>query len=161
LGRLVASTLEVAQAPAPASLGLLLCDDRELTELNERHMGERGPTDVLSFPLLQPSAFPPHEGQDPAARRGDTGLTPIAFKLPPRQRSHLGDVCVSVERAIEQAESGRGGQTGERHWSAADELSLLVVHGTLHICGWDHARPSEEAAMRAQERELLRRHGVG
>ena len=40
-------------------------------------------------------------------------------------------------------------------WSPADELRLLVTHGTLHLCGWDHADPVEEAAMRALEEELL------
>jgi probable rRNA maturation factor len=75
--------------------------------------------------------------------------------LPPGIRPHLGDIVVSVERAIEQAEAGRGGQTGDLRWSAGDELRLLVVHGTLHLCGWDHADPAEEAAMRALERRLL------
>ncbi|HZL14928.1 MAG TPA: rRNA maturation RNase YbeY, partial [Verrucomicrobiae bacterium] len=37
----------------------------------------------------------------------------------------------------------------------ADELRLLVVHGGLHLCGWDHAEPAEEAAMRALERTIL------
>ncbi len=62
---------------------------------------------------------------------------------------------MSVERAIEQAEAGRGGQTGDVRWSPSDELRLLVTHGTLHICGWDHAEPAEAAAMRALERRLL------
>jgi probable rRNA maturation factor len=62
---------------------------------------------------------------------------------------------VSVERAAEQAAEGRGGQTGDVRWSAADELRLLVTHGALHICGWDHADPAEEAAMRALEQRLL------
>ena len=74
---------------------------------------------------------------------------------PPGARVELGDIVVSVERAIEQAEQGRGGHTSDVSWSAADELRLLVVHGTLHICGWDHAAPEEEAAMRALERKLL------
>jgi rRNA maturation RNase YbeY len=64
---------------------------------------------------------------------------------------------VSVERAIAQAETGRGGQTGDIRWSAADELRLLVTHGALHVCGLDHAEPGEEAAMRALETDLLRR----
>ena len=68
----------------------------------------------------------------------------VAFALPPGRRSHLGDIVVSVERAIEQADAGRGGQTGDVRWSPADELRLLVTHGTLHICGWDHAEPAEE-----------------
>ena len=75
--------------------------------------------------------------------------------LPPGRLPHLGDIVVSVERAIKQAESGRGGHTGDVRWSPADELRLLVTHGTLHVCGWDHAEPAEEAAMRALERELL------
>ena len=74
---------------------------------------------------------------------------------PPGSRTELGDIVVSVERAIDQAQQGRGGQTSNVAWSAADELRLLVVHGTLHICGWDHAAPEEEAAMRALEWMIL------
>ena len=78
-----------------------------------------------------------------------------AFALPPGLRAHLGDIIVSVERAIAQAEQGRGGQTGDVKWDSSDELLLLAVHGTLHICGWDHAEPVEEAAMRSLERSVL------
>ena len=56
---------------------------------------------------------------------------------------------------MDQAAAGRGGQTGDVRWDARDELRLLVTHGVLHVCGWDHAEPEEEAAMRAQERSLL------
>ena len=62
---------------------------------------------------------------------------------------------VSVERAAEQAAAGRGGQTGDVRWSTGDELRLLVTHGTLHVCGWDHADPVEGDAMRAFEQRLL------
>jgi rRNA maturation RNase YbeY len=64
-------------------------------------------------------------------------------------------VVISVERALEQAEHGSGGQTGDVRWSVGDELRLLVIHGTLHICGWDHADADEREAMRALENELL------
>jgi probable rRNA maturation factor len=150
LARAVVAALSAAGAPAPASIGLILSDDTELAELNAAHLGKSGPTDVLSFPLLAPEAFPVHHG-DPD--RGTT--TPDDFPLPPGIRLHLGDVIVSVERAIDQAERGRGGQTGDVHWSPADELRLLVTHGTLHVCGWDHEAAAEEAAMRALESELL------
>jgi len=152
LARAIAAALESAGAPAPASIGLMLSNDAELAELNERHLGERGPTDVLSFPLLPPEAFPPHDGGPvpaPIDRRAPN------FATPPGQRPHLGDIVVSVERAIAQAHEGRGGQTGDVAWSAADELRLLVTHGTLHVCGWDHADPADEAAMRTLERRLL------
>lgn len=146
--------LEGAQAPRPATVGLILTDDREMAALNERAMGHAGTTDVLSFPLLPITAFPAHRGQDPGARSG--GSMP-GFVLPPGQRVHLGEIVVSVERAAEQAEQGRGGQRGDVAWSAEDEMRLLVTHGVLHLCGWDHAEPEEEAAMRALERALLGR----
>ena len=142
VARVAAAALDAVHAPAPASIGLILSDDAELAELNERHMGVVGPTDVLSFPLLPPTAFAP-------------GAGPPDIPRPPRARLHLGDIVVSVERAIAQAAGGRGGQTGDVHWSPADELRLLVTHGVLHVCGWDHATPDDETAMRGLERRLL------
>ena len=62
---------------------------------------------------------------------------------------------MSVERAVDQAAGGRGGWTGDVRWAPADELRLLVTHGVLHVCGWDHAERPEEAAMRALEARLL------
>jgi probable rRNA maturation factor len=160
LARLLARALARAGAPAPASIGLVLAHDRKLARLNREAMGKRGATDVLSFPLLPPAAFPSHGGAmasagPPGARAGG-GLPPAAsFVLPPGARPHLGDIVVSVERAAAQARSGRGGQTSRSRWEPADEMRLLVVHGALHLCGWDHAAPEEAAAMRALERELL------
>ena len=155
LARTVTRGLEAAGAPQRASIGLILSDDSELAGLNARHMGKDGPTDVLSFPLLAPAAFPDHPGRDSAAGTADSAAPAIEFALPPGRRLYLGDIVVSVERAIDQAGAGRGGQTGDVRWSAADELRLLVTHGTLHVCGWDHAEPTEEAAMRALEQRLL------
>ncbi len=152
LARAAAAALDAAGAPQPASLGLILSDDAELAGLNTAHMGKDGPTDVLSFPLLAPGAYPPHPGK--AALDHDDDAAP-AFALPPGARPHLGDIVVSVERAVDQADAGRGGQTGDVRWDARDELRLLVTHGTLHVCGWDHAEPDEEAAMRELERRLL------
>jgi probable rRNA maturation factor len=140
-----ARALDAASAPAPGSVTIVLTDDAELAELNLEHMGIDGPTDVLSFPMLPRSVFghgvatPPE--RDPVPVRG--------------RRTHIGDIAISVERAIEQAEAGRGGQTGDIRWSAADELRLLVTHGVLHLCGWDHAEPAQEAAMRALETRVM------
>jgi probable rRNA maturation factor len=153
LAETAARALNAAGAPTPSSLGLILSDDRELAVLNAQHLGENGPTDVLSFPMLQPSAFPPHLAQNPDLRAQRSTEPP--FAKAPGQRTHLGDIVISVERAIAQATEGRGGQTSDVSWSPSDELRLLVVHGVLHICGWDHAVPEENAAMRALERDLL------
>jgi probable rRNA maturation factor len=135
LARAMARAAEAGGASAPASIALILSDDAELAELNTAHLGQSGPADVLSFPM------------DPSG----------AFASPPGRLPHLGDVAVSVERAITQAQEGRGGQTGDVRWSAAQELLLLVTHGTLHLCGLDHAEPAEEAAMRGLESDLLSR----
>jgi probable rRNA maturation factor len=133
LATAIVAALEATKAPRPASIGLILSNDAELAELNEAHMGKTGPTDVLSFPLLSDHPFP----------------------TPPGRRPQLGDIVVSVERAIDQAQRGLGGQTGDVRWSPADELRLLVTHGTLHIMGMDHDTPDAEAKMRALERALL------
>jgi probable rRNA maturation factor len=150
LARAVADALDAGGAPSPASIGLILADDAELAMLNDTHLGAVGATDVLSFPLLSPWAFPAHPGAT-----GRSAGAAVDFALPPGRRTHLGDIVISVERAIDQAEAGRGGQTGDVRWSSADELRLLAIHGTLHVCGWDHAEPVEEAAMRSLERRLL------
>jgi len=144
-----ARALSAAGAPSPASVAIFLSDDQELAALNLEHMGQQGPTDVLSFPLLPVSAYPAHLGQ------AAPGEPVVSFALPPGRRTHLGDIVISVERARDQAEQGRGGNTGDVSWSVADELRLLVTHGTLHVCGWDHALEEERDAMRALERELL------
>jgi probable rRNA maturation factor len=149
LARQVQLALEASAAPRPGSVTVLLTDDEELAELNREHMGADGPTDVLSFPMLPPESFLRKHPDDPGPRP----------RKPPRvdgrTRTHIGDIAISVERAIEQAEQGRGGHTGNVRWPAADELRLLVTHGTLHLCGWDHAERDEEAAMRALEKRLL------
>jgi probable rRNA maturation factor len=148
LGLTVARALEAAGAPVPASVTIVLTDDAELRDLNRVHLDRDEPTDVLSFPMLEPEAYPAHAGRS-------------QDRQPPRPsaavgaRTHIGDVAISVERAVEQAEAGRGGQTGDVRWSPAEELRLLVTHGVLHLCGWDHAEPGEEAAMRALEQRLL------
>jgi probable rRNA maturation factor len=150
------TTLEAAGAPGPSSIGLVLSDDADLARLNAVHMGQEGPTDVLSFPFFPPEAYPQHESGGGVPRNhGVAAALKQAFALPPGLRAHLGDVVVSVERAVDQAQNGRGGQTGEVQWTAIEEMLLLTVHGTLHVCGWDHAEPVEEAAMRALEQKVM------
>lgn len=150
IARAVAAGLAAARSPEPGSVTVVLTDDEELEDLNVAHMGHEGPTDVLSFPMLGADAFH-RTGPDDARPRPRRAIAPLGR----RPRTHLGDIAVSVERAAEQAGGGRGGQTGDVRWSVADEVRLLVTHGTLHLCGWDHAEPGEEARMRALEQRLL------
>src|SRR4029079_334253 len=121
IAQAVVLALETAAAPEPGSVTVVLTHDAELAELNREHMGVPGPTDVLSFPMLPPESFLRKHPDDPGPR---------PRKQPPpggRRRTHIGYIAISGERAGEQAEHGRGGQTGDVRWSAADELRLLVT----------------------------------
>ena len=88
------------------------------------------------------------------ARRGGRG--PAAVRAPARAAAPpRGPRRLRRASRSSRPRQGRGGQTGDVRWTPADELRLLVTHGSLHLCGWDHAQPDEEAAMRALERRLL------
>jgi probable rRNA maturation factor len=124
---------------------LTLCNDIEMERLNFDHMGERGPTDVLAFPL--------HEW----SLDGDGGLSHLADDDgfgPPGGPMLLGDVVIDVDQAVRQAAEGG--------WGVGEEMVLLAIHGTLHLLGHDHAELDEEERMRAAERDVLhvlhRRH---
>ncbi len=120
------------------AVGLSLTDDRGIQELNRRYRGVDSPTDVLSFPLQQ------FEGPEkPKA----------PFPLPPGEPLALGDLVVSLERAVEQA--------AEYGHSLQRELAFLVVHGALHLLGYDHEVPDNEEAMRREEEAVLERLGLG
>jgi len=151
---MVASALEAAEAPEPGSVTVVLTDDAELSELNAEHMGVDGTTDVLSFPMLPPESFRHDQAQVGPRKRAP--WRPVGRA----RRTHIGDIAISVERAIEQSAAGRGGQTGDVRWSPADEVRLLVTHGTLHLGGWDHVELAEESAMRQMEGRLLERSGA-
>ena len=113
-----------------------LCTDAEMVRLNFDHMGERGPTDVLAFPL--------HSW---TINGGRSHLDDEEVANPPGRSLMLGDVVVDVDQAVRQAVEGG--------WSVAEEIALLAVHGTLHLLGHDHVELDEEAAMRAAERHVL------
>ena len=92
LVRAIAAALQAGEAPLPASVSLILTDDAEISGLNEQHMGHEGPTDVLCFPMLPPSAYPPHPGQDPALRSPRPAYVRHAAGRsdPPRRHRGLG-----------------------------------------------------------------------
>ena len=148
LSALVARALRRAGAPANGEAVLTLVDDDTIAKLNATHMGKRGPTDVLSFPLIDPRDFPARA----SARSASTRQRGVAAQLP------IGDIVISVDRAIEQARDGRGGTDGATKHSVADEVRLLAVHGALHLCGWDHATPVSQAAMWREQTLILRAH---
>ncbi len=120
-----------------ADLSMLLVDEAHMTNLHEKWMEEPGPTDVLSFPMDE---LRPHSIAGPNRTRGrdeDEG-EPVL----------LGDVVLCPQVAAAQAK-----QHGH---STQAELELLTVHGVLHLLGYDHADPEEEAEMFGLQNELLR-----
>lgn len=109
-----------------SELSIELAGDRRMRRLNRLYRKKDRTTDVLAFPMRE--ALMP-----PAA-----GLT----------TNMLGDVVISVPQALRQAREA-GGQLD-------DEIVSLLVHGVLHLCGYDHERGEKEAArMHRRERKLL------
>ena len=150
LAALVARALRRAGAPADGEAVLTLVDDATIAKLNATHMGKRGSTDVLSFPLIDPREFPMRA----SARSASAQQRGVAAQVP------IGDIVISVDRAAEQARDGRGGTDGATKHSVADEVRLLAVHGALHLCGWDHDTPMSQAAMWREQTLILRAHNA-
>ena len=122
-------------------MSVIFIDELAIAELNEEFLGQVGSTDVLSFPI-------------DAAEMEISNGAPLATRGPDRspfdpadQPLLLGDIVVCPAVAARQAPTHAG--------SLDDELALLIVHGILHILGFDHAEADEEVAMRLRERELL------
>ena len=113
--------------PGDYTLGLHLVSDESIRELNHEHRARDTHTDVLSFPLHDPSG--------------------MRFVLPPGQPINLGDVVVSYPRVVAQAR--------EYGHSVARELAYLVAHGVLHILGFDHEAETDRRRMRRAEEEAL------
>ncbi|HLN06761.1 MAG TPA: rRNA maturation RNase YbeY [Acidimicrobiales bacterium] len=122
-------------------LSLMFVDERAIAELNERFLGRRGPTDVLSFPiedeLIGPGHIPDQDASGPG--RGPTEHEDMPLLI--------GDVVICPEAAWQQAPQHAG--------TYEDELALLLVHGILHLLGMDHGEEGEAAAMEALEQQLL------
>ncbi len=141
---LAAATLAESGVRGACELSLFFVDTEAIAALNSEHMGKPGPTDVLAFPLdgvvIAESQGPGAVTKSPVRHDIDRDDVPLL----------LGDVLVCPAVAREQAPVHAG--------TLDDELALLVVHGTLHVLGHDHADPADEAKMRAAERMILEKH---
>lgn len=117
----IETTLDLHQK-SDVEIVLRLTDNEEITALNERFRGLPEPTDVLSFN---------HD-----------------FINPETNQLNLGDIIISLERAMKQAQ--------EHNHSLNDECLLLSIHGTLHLLGYDHYLPEEEQEMWSMQEKILR-----
>ncbi len=128
----VEQTLAAEQVSA-AAISVALVDNATLRELNQRHLGHDYDTDVLSFLLECEALEQPLEGKDAVPRGFGKRLE--------------GEVIVSTEMAMQMAESFG--------WSARDEVVLYLVHGLLHLAGYDDLTDDEKQVMRDRERDIL------
>jgi len=125
-----------------AEVSLIFADEPTIADLNQQFLGKEGPTDVLSFPI---DAEPDLSGRVPDAGGTGPGDPPL-----PEIPQLIGDVVICPAVAARNAL--------EHECSFDDEVALLVVHGVLHLLGWDHLIDEEAERMEARERELLARH---
>ena len=128
------AVLKVEGVTAKCEINVLVTDDAGIREINRTSRNIDSATDVLSFPMfeLAPGELPADwtEYEDP-----DTGLVP------------LGDMCISLERAIAQAKEF--GHTTRR------EVGYLTIHSMLHLLGYDHLDEGpQKRQMRAREEAI-------
>jgi len=130
--KIVRQVLKVEEMTPPYEISLVFTDAEKVRQLNRDYRGVDQPTNVLAFYMR------PQRGSD------------SSFALPPDGVTHLGEVIISYPQALVQAK--------EQGHSLQRELALLVIHGTLHLLGYDHEESREAKKMRAREKELLEKY---
>lgn len=127
--RSIAETVLTYENQPDAELGIVITGQEKIHELNKRYLDKDRPTDVLAFALKgTPSEMP--------------------FPAPDDDVDHLGEVVISVEQAAIQAKQ-------HRH-STSREIAILLVHGVLHLVGYDHGELDEEKVMNEKARAILK-----
>jgi probable rRNA maturation factor len=133
LQRIALRTLEAEGIASPAEMGLVITDSKTIQRLNRTYRGEDQPTDVLAFHMY------PETSQE----------SELHFVGPPDGVHHLGEVVISYPQAVIQAQ--------EQGYGVAQELALLIVHGILHLLGYDDETTGGQQQMKAKENEILKR----
>ncbi len=131
LKSVIITALQIAKVPGPVEVDCVITDNKTIHRLNKLYRGIDSPTDVLSFGLSD---------QQPVSDK-------VAFPVTPGEESYLGEIIISYERAAEQA--------AEHGNTIKQELNLLMVHGTLHLLGYDHEDNADARKMRAREKKIL------
>ena len=141
LERIAASTLAQESERAADYLSIVIADDETVRDLNRQHRGLDENTDVLSFSFEHEGEY--YGNDKSTSERSDNP----EFIVPPGQSVGLGEVIISYPQVARQA--GDAGHTAKR------ELALMLAHGILHLLGYDHMEPGEEAEMKAKETSIL------
>ncbi|MBI5748927.1 MAG: rRNA maturation RNase YbeY [Nitrospinae bacterium] len=123
-----------------SEISILFVDDDKIQVLNRDYRGKDKPTDVLSFPQIETSRDKTGKGKG----RGREKPLPSPLPIPV-----LGDVVISLETAKRQAK--------ERGHPFMKEVLILMIHGILHLIGYDHEKSKKMAVeMRKKEEEILK-----
>jgi len=130
LQRIAEQVLTVQSVGDNVELGLVIATQERVKQLNRDYRGRDEPTDVLAF-----------------SAREEVGGDLPPFVPPPNGVLHLGEVIISYPQAVIQAE--------EYQHSVKKEILILIVHGVLHLLGYEHDKPELELKMRAREAEIL------
>jgi probable rRNA maturation factor len=125
----VAHVLAAEGIKRPVELSLLVTGDEEVHKLNRDYRDIDKTTDVISFALSE-------------------NVADTEFVTPPDKISRLGEVIISYPQAIRQAK--------ENKQTIKAEIAWLVVHGLLHLLGYDHQDDASEAVMRKREDKILK-----
>ncbi len=123
--------------PSVFEISLLACDDVRIAALNNDFREKSQPTNVLSWPSAERAA----------AIDGEMPLPPT-----PGRDAELGDIAISYDTCQREAE-----QAGK---SMEDHTLHLLVHGTLHLLGFDHVRDHDATLMEGLETEILGKLGI-
>jgi probable rRNA maturation factor len=135
-----AALLGIGLPPVGFEISLLGCDDKRIAELNADFRGKPQPTNVLSWPS---------EERGPA-KDGGTPLRPRPG--PDGMPEELGDIAIAWETCEREA-AGQGKDM-------KDHVTHLLVHGALHLLGYDHVRDGDAALMEGQEAKILQAMGI-
>ena len=139
---IVEETLDYENCPYEAEVNVVLTDNPEIRRINQETRNIDAATDVLSFPMVDfelASDFSHVEDDVEDYFNLETG------------ELMLGDIMVSVDKVVEQAE--------KYGHSEARELAFLVAHSMLHLCGYDHMEEKERTVMEKKQKEILERRG--
>jgi len=127
----IAMQIQIAEKVSIKSeMTLVITGDAKIHELNLKYLAENRPTDVLSFPMNEQLKTAP------------------VFVNAPDARLHLGDIIISYPTAARQAE--------EHHHPVDREITILLIHGILHLLGYDHDIPARKHAMNKREAAILK-----
>lgn len=132
-------TLNDQKVQYEPEIGVLLVDNETIREINQEHREKDQVTDVLSFPMIEYE-----EGLTYVDLYTDYEFGPEYFE---EDALLLGDMVLSMEKAMEQAE--------EFGHSLKREVCYLTVHSILHLLGYDHMLPEDQRKMREAEERIL------